>query len=100
MNPPGKKKSKMILLFSAVLVFQCCCCIIPYSWGANFESFTLASPFQQESEIRIPPRESLKADANSDIISSEMGQVNVDNPDLTDTAGETNKPERSDLSYR
>jgi hypothetical protein len=49
-----------------VLVFQCCCCILPYSWSANLESFTLASPFEREEEIRVPARGSLKAEANEE----------------------------------
>jgi hypothetical protein len=66
MKTPIQRKSKLILLFSAVLVFQCCCCIIPYSWGLELESFTLASPFQQEEEIHPPLRESLNAEIDNE----------------------------------
>jgi hypothetical protein len=99
MKPPIQNRSKLILLLSAVLVFQCCCCIIPFSWGANFESFTLASPFQQESEIRIPARESLKADANEEkkvegIVTTEIHK------ELKFSAGEDYQPEKNYEPYR
>lgn len=88
MNPPMQRKSKMILLFSAVLVVQCCCCILPYSWSANLESFTLASPFQREEEIRVPARGSLKADANEEYPAEGIVQLTEKDATVANATGE------------
>jgi hypothetical protein len=88
MKPPMQRKSKIVLLFSAVLVFQCCCCILPYSWSANLESFTLASPFQREEEIHVPARGSLKAEANEEYPAEGYAMLTEKDANIANAAGE------------
>jgi hypothetical protein len=60
-----KKRSRLLMLFAAVTIFQCCCCIIPYSLSARFDSPTFAAPVNQEQDITLPPKETLKASVPS-----------------------------------